>query len=178
MRWILCTSLPARRSRKASPKSCTRKVNEIAVIFGPMNMMANPTVKSALMLGAATLGAVAIFVGPEESGGILAETAGSSSQDAELGPPSLQSNAEPSQMQLPAQPEEPEPQAVEWGDEDLIDNTAGFDPTPTDESEFSAGPTDDTIDDTDPELEIGEGVDQPMIAPTIGGRVPANLLPG
>lgn len=109
-----------------------------------MDLMKNPTVKTALIVGALTLGAAALFVGTEDSEGVLGQAAEKPSAEtvdlgaAEAGPggPGLSGNSEQAQS---SDNDFDESQVTEFEDEDFIDNTEGFDPNPVgDDTDFSS----------------------------------------
>ncbi|MEP2735014.1 MAG: hypothetical protein ABJP34_01855 [Erythrobacter sp.] len=149
-----------------------------------MKLLENPTVKTSLIVGAATLAAAAFFVGPEDSQGILANTASSSpSEDAEMVPngPKGSASADGSRKLVGTPTNETDTsEIVEWGDEAFIDNTEGFDPTPSDDDDGGFNPSpveDDGGSASDPESISGSASDLPMLgddasAPVAGGLVP------
>lgn len=134
-----------------------------------MTTTTNSTLKGVLAFGALTIGAAMFFVGSEDSEGVLSETANSSDEDA--GNARSDQKAGPRAEKLEGQkPPVKQADVVEWGDEALLDNTNGIDPTPESTDPFSARPTDSTINEGD----LG---DNPYEAsesdiPEVGGRVP------
>lgn len=145
-----------------------------------MKILENPTVRTTLIVGVATLGVAAIFVGPEDSKGILATTAENSASDgadSALGG-TAKADSSPKLVGTPAE-ETDNTEIVEWGDEAFIDDTEGFDPTPSDDDGgFNPTPMDDDSgSEPNPESNAGSASSLPELGADAGQPVAGAPVP-
>lgn len=176
-------NLPARRNRKTarkpSPNPRIQKFNHTALNRDPMKILENPTVRTTLIVGVATLGVAAIFVGPEDSKGILATTAENSASEGADKAPGKTSKADGSRKLVGTPADETDnTEIVEWGDEAFIDDTEGFDPTPSDDDGgFNPSPIDNDNSAPNPESNAGSASSLPELGADAGQPVAGAPVP-
>lgn len=140
----------------------------------------NNLLKGSITFAVIAIGAALLIVGPDDGENDDAQLAGAEAGETALGAsPQLAVNDEDADLDDEAFDYDEE-ELVEdegdlgWGEDELLDDTAGFDPTPPDavDGNDSSGSSFANNDDADVYVEI----DNPE-GPSTGQRVPTNLVP-
>lgn len=158
-----------------------------------MSTATNLTMKSTIAFGALVIVATVIFIGSEGNEGTLSIAANNAAEVAatKAGPgPMVRPKVEGQSTEERAQElaedlaaERAEQQAEEeteivWDEDGFFDDTAGFDPTPTDNGPALAGPTDNTVNASDASVGNSETAFVP-VGPGVAVGIPSDAnLPG